>query len=348
MTLYSDRRKRVLSLAKGAQVVAATAVNMFYLTDFFGGGVALVHPEKTVIFTSPLEVVRASELGKEVEVVKVRKWSEIPKAVTTAAKGEVVVDEDSAFRKSKRFKMRPECFVEARRTKDQEEVKRIAKASEIIDGCYGLLEREMKPGMTENEVAGEVVRYAVSKGATMSGSESSLSPLIIASGPNGALPHSELTGRVIRGGELVVADIFFRYLGYNSDCTRTFAVGEATGEMKGCYAAVKEAQEAAMSKMGEGILGGSVNAAAVAVLERHGLAKYLNHSVGHGVGIDIHEAPGIFKGSKIRLSRNDVVTDEPGVYLQGKFGVRIEDTVRIAGERPDVLTRYTKDLVTVG
>jgi Xaa-Pro aminopeptidase len=142
-------------------------------------------------------------------------------------------------------------------------------------------------------------------------------------------------------------DIFFRYAGYNSDATRTFAIGAPSAEMKRNYSAVKEAQEEALAMAREGVVCEQMNEAAVRVLRRHGVEKYLNHGVGHGVGIDIHELPSIAKGSRTRLGRNDVITDEPGVYLRGRYGIRIEDTL-VVGRRPEVLTRFTKELVTCG
>jgi Xaa-Pro aminopeptidase/Xaa-Pro dipeptidase len=171
--------------------------------------------------------------------------------------------------------------------------------------------------------------------------------VIVASGENGALPHSELTSRRIRRGDVVVVDIFFRSEGYNSDSTRTFAVGTPSAEVKRNYAVVTEAQEAALEVAIVGTTCEDVHMAAVEVLRRHGLDRYLNHGVGHGVGIDIHELPSIAKGNMAKLEDGDVITDEPGVYLAGKYGIRIEDTL-LAGRKPKVLTRFTKDLVTCG
>jgi Xaa-Pro aminopeptidase/Xaa-Pro dipeptidase len=348
MTIYGERRKRLLSLAKGKQIVAATGANLFYLTDFWGGGAAIVHPDRTVIITTPLEVDRASELGQEVEVVVVKGWKLVRAALTKhLGKGPVVVDDDSAFEGSRRFTRRADLFLEARRVKDEAEVERIERASKGLDRIYEALTEELRPGRTEWEVAAEVMKVATANELTPSGSDSALSPTIVASGPNGALPHSELTARKVRERDFVVADIFFRYRGYNSDETRTFAVGSATAEMKRNYATVLEAQESALDIIREGTVCEDVHMAAVRVLRKAGVEKYLNHSVGHGVGIDIHEMPPISKGSKSRLLLNDVVTDEPGIYFPGRYGIRIEDTVK-TGRKPVVLTRFTKELLTVG
>jgi len=348
MTLYGERRKKVLSLAKGSKVVAMTAGNLFYLTDFWGGGVAIVEPERTLVVTSPLEADRARELAHEAEVVVVKRWAEVTEEIVKrTGRSEVAVDDDRSLRKYPRFKLKPSVFLEARRVKDEEEVSRITRASRGLDRIYEDLQRVLKPGVTEWEAAAEVTKMATLNELTPSGSDSALSPTIVASGPNGALPHSELTDRKIRRGDFVVADIFFRYKGYNSDETRTFAVGTATAQMKKDYAAVLDAQENALDLIAEGNVCEDVHLEAVRILEKHGVAKYLNHSVGHGVGIDIHELPPIAKGSKAKLVANDVVTDEPGIYLPGKYGIRIEDTVK-TGRKPIVLTKFTKELLVTG
>ncbi len=347
MPAYAQRRKRLLSLARGKQVVALTAANMFWLTDFWGGGAAIVLPDRTVVVTSPLEADRAKETGKEVEVVVVKRWKDVPAALDKRLEKGGVVADDSGLRERRGVRADPGVFLQARRTKDRDEVERIRSASRGLDGIFEELVGELRPGRSEWELAAEVMKLATRQGLTPSGSDSALSPTIVASGENGALPHSELTGRKLRNGDFVVIDIFFRFEGYNSDATRTFAIGTLTPEMKKRYSVVKDAQAAALVVAREGVVCGEVHNAAVDVFKRNGVAKYLNHSVGHGVGINIHELPSIARGSRTRLEKNDVVTDEPGIYFQGEYGIRIEDTL-VVGKRSEVLTKFTKDLVTCG
>jgi len=348
LTVYAQRRKRLLSLARGKQVVAMTAANTFWLTDFWGGGAAIVLPDKTVVVTSPLEADRAEEEGEEVEVVVVKGWKDIPSAIMKRLRGHrVIADDDSQLRGFAGFTADQGLFHRARRVKDAVEVERIRRASRGIDTIFEAMPHKLIEGRSEWEVAAEVMKTATALRLTPSGSDSALSPVIVASGENGALPHSELTGRRLKQGDFVVVDIFFRFEGYNSDATRTFAVGTPSAEMKKNYSVVREAQAKALEVATTGGICSAVNEAAVNVLRENGLDKYLNHSVGHGVGIDIHELPSISKGNKSRLVDNDVITDEPGVYLPGKYGIRIEDTL-VVGVRPEVLTRFTKDLVTCG
>ena len=347
LTVYAQRRKRLLSMAKGKQVAVFTAPNLFYLTDFFGGGAGIVHQDKTVVVTSPLEADRAGEVCKEAEIVVVKRWKDVAKEISRQLeKGKVVTDAEQEQLKG-RVEPNPQLFLEARRVKDELELERIRKACAKTDKTFRAVEGMLKPGKTEWEVAAEVMRVATEAGMTPSNSGSSLGPVIVASGPHGAYGHSELSGRKAKAGDFVVADLFFRYEGYNSDETRTFAVGTVSPEMKKNYAIVREAQQAAIDAVRDGAECGSVNKAAVEVLRKHGLAKHLNHSVGHGVGIDIHEMPGIFRGNKVKLVKNDVITDEPGVYFVGKYGIRIEDTLRV-DRNPELFTKYTKDLVTCG
>jgi len=347
LAVYAQRRKRLLSLAKGKQVAAMTTPNLFWLTSFFGGGAAIVHPDKTVVITTPLEADRAEELCQEAELVVVKTWGEVPKEVERQlGKGPVLVDRYEGF-KSARFSENPQLFLDARRVKDAVEIELIRRACAGTDRAYQVLEQEMRPGKTEWQLAADVMKAALEQGMTPSNSDSSLGPVIIASGPHGAFGHSELSNRRLESGDFVVADLFFRCQGYNSDETRTFAIGAASSEMNRHYAVVKEAQAAALEAAREGTACGEVNDAAVRVLRRNGMDRLLNHSIGHGVGIDIHEMPRISKGNRVTLLKNDVITDEPGVYLVGKFGVRIEDTL-VVGKKPEVLTKFTKDLVTCG
>lgn len=347
MTVYSQRRRKLLALAKGKQVVALTAPNLFYLTDFFGAAAAIVHSDKTVVLTSPLEADRAEEVCREAEIVVVRKWREVKRTLKKLlGDGRTLVDSDE-LRLGSSFIVNRDFFLEARRIKDETEIERIREACAKTNRVFEAVESELKPGRTEWQLAAEAMKVATEQGMSPSSSDSSLGPIIIASGPHGAYGHSELSGRRVKNGDFVVVDLFFRFQGYNSDETRTFAVGTIDAEMKKHYSVVREAQGAALVAATEGTRCGAVNDAAVEVLRKHGMDKLLNHSVGHGVGIDIHELPGIHRGNRVKLTKNDVITDEPGVYLVGKYGIRIEDTL-VVGRKQEVLTKFTKDLVTCG
>ena len=342
MTVYSQRRKRLLSLAEEKEVAVFAAPNLFYLTDFFGGGAAVVRRDKTVIVTTPLEADRAREAAKEAEIVVVKKAKDLAKGVEKElGRKRAVADQAGPETKPGRFKARPEVFLESRRVKDEAEIGRKREACAGTDRVFEALEGELKPGKSEWQMAALAMKAALEHRLIPHG------PVIIASGPNGAYGHSELSDRRLKVGDLVVADLFFTREGYWSDETRTFAIGNAAPERKKNYEIVRQAQQAALDSVGVGVRCGDVNDAAVDVLRKHKVDRFLNHSVGHGVGIDIHELPRIAKGNRERLRENDVITDEPGVYFVGKYGIRVEDTVHVA-RKPSVLTRYTKELVTCG
>ncbi len=348
MTFFGNRRRRLLSLAKGNSVVVTKPENLFYVSDFFGGGVGIVMPDRTLIVTTPLEGERAKTVGEEVEVVQADGQAGVWDVVRKQLDGSTCcVDNDDSVRNFKGYVRSEELFLQARRTKDEEEIGRIRKASAIIDKIFEVLEWEIKEGRTERQIAAEIVRTAILEGGTTSGFQGSLSPTILASGENGALPHSEITDRKIRSGDFVVADLTFRYGGYNADATRTFAVKKSSSDMKKKYGAVLEAQIRGMKMSREGVRCGDVHEGVATVLRKYSLAKYFVHSTGHGVGIDVHELPFLRKGNETRLQKNDVLTVEPGVYFAGKYGIRIEDTL-VVEDGPVALNRYTKELVTVG
>jgi len=337
----------LLAMARGRQVVAATGANIFWLTDFCGSGYAIVKEDRTVIVTSKMERNRAKE-GEEAEVVAANGQAEIrAAALRELGRGRAVTDDASEFASSKRLREDKDLFLRARRQKDEEEIARIAEACRVLDKIYRGLEKEIRPGRSEWKIASEVLRIATENRTTPIADDLALSPTIIASGPRAAYPHVELSDREVKKGEFLLADIFFRYKGYCSDATRTFAVGTVSGEMKRNYQTVFDAQAAAMKAIRVGAVCEDVNEAAIGVLREKKLDRFMTHSTGHGVGIDIHELPNIRRKSLTKLARGDVVTDEPGIYFRGKYGIRIEDTV-LVGERPKLLTKYTKELVTVG
>ncbi len=346
MTFFGNRRKRLLSLAKDSNIAVQKPENLFYLCGFFGGAVGVVKPDRTVVVTTALEAERAKSLSKEAEVVQVQNQAALWEAVQkNLQRGTCYTDEDAGGRK--RFVSRNEIFLNARRKKDEEEIRRIGRASEILDKIFEMLEEEIKVGRTEREIAAEILRMATLEGATGSGFRGSLSPTILASGENGALPHAELTDRRIRPGDFTIADLTFRYEGYNSDATRTFAVKEVSRKMRAHYEAVLEAQVQGVGLSVQGSKCGEVDEGVRSVLRKRSLIGNFIHGTGHGVGIDAHELPNISRGSEVRLESDDVVTVEPGVYFPGKYGIRIEDTLLVR-KTPELLTRYSRELATVG
>lgn len=345
MSLLKARRERMLELASGFDnIIVLDPKNLFYLTDFWGGGIGIVRPDSTVVVTSLMEERRAQETCREAEIVSAYGKAAMGEAAKKIlAKGRTLMDTNDEGIKGV---VDPDFYVHARRRKDREEIGRIAEASKRMDRLYALLEERIRPGVTERALAAEVVKEAMMQGLSPLGAEGSLSPIIVGSGENSAYPHVELTDRKLKVGDLVIADIFFRYKGYCSDCTRTFGVGKVSKERRAGYDAVLEAENLGVRLVKDGASGREIHESVKEALGRHDLARYFPHGTGHGVGIDIHEQPSLGGKSTDVLKKGDVVTVEPGIYLPGQFGVRIEDTL-VVGERTDVLTAFARDLIIV-
>jgi Xaa-Pro aminopeptidase/Xaa-Pro dipeptidase len=185
-------------------------------------------------------------------------------------------------------------------------------------------------------------------GANPPSYKSTLNPLIIAGGPNSALPHAEVTDRKFRRGDMIVVDLTLRHAGYIADATRTFVLGSATKEMKEVYGIVQEAQKMGLNRANAGMTCGEVDAACRNLIAERGYEKLFIHSTGHGIGLDVHEPPWLKMKSHEELRANMAVTVEPGIYIENKFGVRIEDSIIVNnGKPPQVLNRFTKDLLVL-
>lgn len=346
MSIYKERRKRLLEASNWKDVIVALPANLFYVTDFFGSGYGVVKEDKTVLITSMLEKLRAERFAAETEIVISKNWNKAWMEVKKFVSGNCVIDSNKGLGKLKSLREDENLFLKVRRRKDEFELQRIKKASEIIDRIYSRLEKEIRPGRTEFELASYAVQEAIRNGATTNGFDAALSPFIIATGENSAFPHAELTNRKVKKKDVVLCDISLRYNGYNSDATRTFFVGSADSEFAKYYEAVMKAQETGVELCKEGEKCANVSIETRKILKNMNLEKFLTHGIGHGVGIEIHELPSISNLSRETLEENDVVTVEPGVYFAGKYGIRIEDTV-LVGKRPEPLHHFTKELITL-
>jgi Xaa-Pro aminopeptidase len=228
-----------------------------------------------------------------------------------------------------------------RRRKDAGELEAIAAAARVADDAYETVLAAGLAGRTEREVAAAAHARIRELGAEPS------FPAIVAAGPNGALPHAEPSERVIAPGDLVVWDMGARVDGYCSDCTRTFAVGEIAEAARDAYELVRAAQAAGLEAVRAGVAGEEADEAARSVIRDGGHEDHFGHGLGHGVGLEVHEAPRLGKLSEDVLEDGDVVTVEPGVYLPGEFGVRIEDLVVVTEDGCDILSSLGKELRTV-
>jgi Xaa-Pro aminopeptidase len=229
-----------------------------------------------------------------------------------------------------------------RLTKDADEIAQIRRAALLGARIFDRALEKMRPGVSEVEIAAEL-EYA----ARRNGAEGMSFPTIVAAGPRSALPHARASAARIPRHAPVLLDFGVILGGYCSDMTRTVFVGGASSMLRSVYGGVLEAQLAAVGAVGPGITPSEVDSAARAVLRRARLARFFTHSSGHGVGLEIHELPRIAAGQKEPLSPGMVITIEPGVYVRGKGGVRIEDMVVVTERGCEVLTPCSKELMVL-
>ena len=229
-----------------------------------------------------------------------------------------------------------------RAVKEEWELARMRKAQEITDKAFSEVITRIKAGMTEKELQAELI-YCLYKNG---GEGLSFDPIVV-SGPNTSLPHGVAGDRVIREGDFITMDFGVLYGGYCSDMTRTVALGYATEEMKTVYETVLAAQKAGIAITKAGITGAEIDGAARKVITDAGYGKYFGHGYGHSLGLEVHEAPNCNPNGTTPMEANMVASAEPGIYLPGKFGVRIEDVVIFTADGCEDITKSPKNLLIV-
>ncbi|WP_018657276.1 M24 family metallopeptidase [Actinomadura flavalba] len=231
---------------------------------------------------------------------------------------------------------------ELRYVKDEGEIALIAHACALTDQAFERVLPLLRPGITERDVAIDLERHMIDLGA-----DGIAFPSIVASGPNGAVPHHHPGARPLAAGDLVTMDFGAMYRGYNADMTRTVAIGEPAAWQREVYELVRRAQAAAVRAAVPGAETSDVDAAARDLINEAGHGDDFPHGLGHGIGLEVHEAPLLGYDKTGKLMDRVPVTAEPGVYLAGRGGVRIEDTLVARDAGPEVLTQTTKDLLVL-
>lgn len=227
-----------------------------------------------------------------------------------------------------------------RMVKDREELTAMIAAQRIAEGALTEILNDIRPGVTEKEIAAKLQYLMLRAGA----SDMSFDPIVV-SGPNSSMPHGVPGMREMQAGDFVTMDFGCIYGGYCSDMTRTVAIGHATDEMHRVYHTVLAAQEAGIAAARAGVTGAAVDAAARNVIADAGYGAYFGHGFGHGVGVEIHELPNASPAYDKPLPAGAVISAEPGIYLPGQFGVRIEDVVMLTETGCENLTRAAKHLI---
>jgi Xaa-Pro aminopeptidase len=241
-----------------------------------------------------------------------------------------------------RLREAPALVEQARMVKDEEEIACLRSAALLGASLFDRALEVIRPGVREAEVAAEM-EYTARK----AGAQAMSFTTIIASGERSALPHGRASQAAIPAQSFVVCDFGVILSGYCSDMTRTVYVGRPSAEARDIYQAVRQAQQAAVDAVKPGVSVSDVDRAARKSLQKSGLARYFTHSTGHGVGLEIHEAPRLAAGQEETLQPGMVITIEPGVYVPGKWGVRIEDMVLVTERGCDVLTPTSKECAAV-
>lgn len=329
--------------------------NIRYLCGFSGSaGLLLVGAGAATFFTDSRYTIQAKDevSGASVKIAKagllkaggellrsrrsLRRIAYSPAHMTVAQKQAL----DSAVSRKIRWIDDGGIVEKLRSIKDATEVSLIREAAAIVSNTFDRTRRILHQRMTELDLAGEIERDFKRQGAEGPSFET-----IVASGARSAWPHAHPTSKTIARNELVVLDQGAILRGYCSDMTRTVFVGKAPRRVRSLYQAVLDALEAGKVAAKPGVKTQDVDAAARKVLQRAGLGRYFTHSTGHGIGLEIHEAPRIGKGDETILAEGMVVTVEPGVYIEGLGGIRIEDDIVITARGAEELTTAPRNLI---
>ena len=321
---------------------------MRYLTGFESTNAALlVDSDRAVLFSDFRYAERARAVeGVEFEETKRYIYSDLPALlpprVAFEADAMTYANYDELRRGGLELEPRRGLVESLRIVKEPEELDAIRRAAAVTNRAYELLVEEHFSGRTEKALA-----WRLEQLLRECGGDGLAFPVDIAAGPTAASPHAVSGDRVVQEGDLVLVDAGAVVDGYCSDCTRTFAVGEVSDSLREAYELVRRAQEAGLDAVRPGVSGRDADAAARAVIADAGYGENFGHGLGHGLGLLVHEAPALRPESTEVLAAGHVVTVEPGIYLSGVAGVRIEDLVVVTDDGCEVLTAFPKELTTV-
>lgn len=333
--------------------------NRFYVSGFHStgtDGVALVTRQGSYYFTdSRYTEAAARALGEQVKLGEIgcgRGYTALIQEVIAAEglqrigfeNAYMTVQDYERYRKALSCELVPatELLLQLRMVKSDEELEAMISAQRIAEHAFVDILQEIREGVTEKEIAARLQYLMLHYGA----SDMSFDPIVV-SGPNGSLPHGVPSEKKICSGEFVTMDFGCIYHGYCSDMTRTVAVGSVTEEMRKVYDTVLSAQLAGIAAARAGVTGKEVDGAARDIIAKAGYGEYFGHSFGHGVGVEIHEAPNASPMNEKPLPAGAVISAEPGIYLPGKLGVRIEDVIILTEQGCRNITKAPKELLVL-
>jgi len=356
VTSRADRLAALLDERELDALLVTNLVNVRWLTGYTGtNGVALVGPRDLRCFVTDFRYVTQAEQQVDGFERRIGEQDLLDEAIAALPGGDLrlgIEDQHMAVRTFDRLREALPASIELvpaggaverlREHKEPQEVARIRAAAELADAALGRILRDGLMGRSERAVA-----LALEQEMRLLGAERPSFETIVASGVHGALPHAVPRESEIAANCLVTVDWGAQLDGYCSDCTRTFAVGDPGERAREIYELVLRAQQAGLEAVRAGVSGRDADAVAREVIADAGFGERFGHGLGHGVGLEIHEAPRLARTSDATLAAGQVVTIEPGVYLPGELGVRIEDLVLVTEDGSERLSGFPKDLLTI-
>ena len=382
MSIFATRRAQLIKELMQEPIDAVlinNPSNLYYYTGFTGGEAMFLMPvNDDIMSTYAIELCGISndshaitndwpdgyvitdsryyeQVEKECEGLQLVKWESKGMAATIQEllvedkKIQIVLEDDmnlvqymklTEVCKNCAFALGSKWIQKPRMVKDAEELAKLEQAEHIGDAAFIHILDVLKPGVSEREIALELEFFMKKQGASKLSFDT-----IVASGANGSMPHAQVTDRVLQSGDFVTMDFGCVYQGYCSDMTRTVAIGTPTDEMKKVYQIVLDANLRAMEQITAGKRCNEIDAVARDYIREQGYGDYFGHGLGHGVGLDIHEEPRFSPKCDVITQENMVITDEPGIYLPGQFGVRIEDLVVVKENGYQKLSQSEKKLI---
>lgn len=346
----NTRTARLASqLEYGEAFLITSRQNVFYYSGFDGEGILIVEKENAVIVTDFRYTEAARLLSDNFEIRDIADGIENIAKHTTQ---KIFIEESDLTLARYRMYQKKLSHAEfcdggsrinaPRLIKDASEIEKIKTAADIATEAFVRVLNIAGKGVSERSLALEFEHSVKLAGASALSFDT-----IVASGANSSMPHAGVTDRTLASGDLVTMDFGCVYAGYCSDMTRTFAVGKIFDEQREIYEIVRKAQAAGCAAAVSGAKCSDVDRAARSIIEKSGYGNRFGHSLGHGVGLEIHEEPRLSTKSDTILRDGMVVTCEPGIYLEGKFGVRIEDLLVINGQNCTNLSNFTKELIII-
>lgn len=334
-------------------MIISNPINIEYITGVYAEGTLIINDKDNIFITDARYIEDVNSTITISDEINVRDQANIPENeyISFFANCPRVGIEENYISYSKyqnlvriyRLKEAVETnnLIEKMRTiKDDNEIAKIRRACEITDNCFTHLLEYIKVGMTERQIAFEIEKYFIENGANGLAFDT-----IVASGENSSKPHAVPTNRKIQSDDNITIDFGAKYKGYCSDMTRTIFVGSVSDEVRNLYNFILEGQLRATNKIKDGVDGKSV--ARGVQIEYNARNFELIHALGHGVGLEVHELPYLSYRSSYILKANMVVTNEPGIYIPEKIGIRIEDTILVNKLESEVLTKSSKELIVI-